>query len=325
MVRCRVLAGVLWIATACTPVGTSGHPTLGHVTQADLGGDRSQLGQDDPDFGREQPGFRREQPDLGRTQLDRTDPMPSELPSAISAPRIRVVSAPAIRVVSAKGIQPAAPGGVQSVKGAPSDAPGRGGHSAKGVRSDAPDGRASSDAPDTSVEAGAAASAHLPSPHKSQSDQGPVIKDPADLRKLVGRRDKHTPFAALLGWARSLDIAFEAGDGKKLVKWARDKGLLAASNDQAQPGDLLVFDHVESDAAADLVGIVIARDNRNVIEFLYLGGGVIRRGFCDAKHPSVRRDHGIVVNTYLRSGTRYPPKGTHYLAGELLGHVVHVR
>ncbi|MDB4954764.1 MAG: hypothetical protein JWO36_2333 [Myxococcales bacterium] len=166
---------------------------------------------------------------------------------------------------------------------------------------------------------------HLPAPHKSQAEQPPQIKTPADLRVLVGRRDKHKPFAALFGWASSVGITVDASDGRALVAWARDKSLLAPSSDRALPGDLLVFDHVSSDELADLVGIVIARDNRNVIEFLYLGGGVIRRGFCDATHPSVRRDHGIVVNTYLRTGDRYPPKGTHYLAGELLSHIVRLR
>ena len=268
MVRCRVLAGVLWIATA---LGSVGHSTMAFA--------------------------------------GRNDPLPSEQPRVVSAPQIRSVSAPAIRVVSARGIEPlaAAREPVRTPTAEPSPA-----------THPRPTGPATRDPVATPLP-------QLPAPHKSQSDRPPEIRIPTDLRKLVGRRDKHTPFAALVGWARSLGTVVNAADGKTLVAWARDHGRLASSNDGAQAGDLLVFDLVESDAAADLVGIVIARDNRNVLEMLYLGGGVIRRGFCDPRHPSVRRDHGIVVNTYLRSGNRYPPKGTHYLAGELLSHVVSVR
>jgi hypothetical protein len=209
----------------------------------------------------------------------------------MAEPAIRVVSAPQIRVVSAPQI-----GVVSAAK------------VAKPV---------AAETPKTAVPV-------LPAPHKVATDP-PAIQAAADLRKLVGRRDKHKPSTLALGWAHDLGALVEATDGPTLVAWARTQGKLAASGEAAEPGDLLVFDHVESDAEADLVAIVIARDNRNVIEFLYAGGGVIRRGFCDAKHPSARRDHGIVVNTYLRSGTRYPPKGTHYLAGELLSHVVHAR
>jgi hypothetical protein len=239
------------------------------------------------------------------------DRLPSEQPRVVSAPKIRSVSAPTIRVVSARGIEP-----ISTVR-EPTHA--------------APPNRPANPAPHdkpvalTREDPVATPLPQLPAPHWSQSAQPPEIHLPPDLRKLVGRRDKHTPFAAVVGWAHALGTVIGAADGKALVAWARDKGRLASNNDGAQPGDLLVFDHVESDATSDLVAIVIARDNRNVLELLYLGGGVIRRGFCDPKHPSVRRDHGIVVNTYLRTGNRYPPKGTHYLAGELLSHVVSAR
>jgi len=53
---------------------------------------------------------------------------------------------------------------------------------------------------------------------------------------------------------------------------------------------------------------------------------VIRRGFMDRSRPAVRRDaHDRVVNTFLRHGKRWPAKGTHYLAGELIAHVIHTR
>ena len=77
-------------------------------------------------------------------------------------------------------------------------------------------------------------------------------------------------------------------------------------------------------ALNDLVAIVIGRDGRGVTEFMYSGGGVIRRGFLDPTRASLRRDvDGLVLNTFLRHGKRWPPKGTRYLAGELLSHVIH--
>ena len=84
-----------------------------------------------------------------------------------------------------------------------------------------------------------------------------------------------------------------------------------------------MFDRVNSDDPADLFGVVIARDERNVTEFLYLGGGVIRRGFIDASRPKTKRDQtGASVNTFLRTGKRWPAKGSRYLAGEHLAHVI---
>jgi hypothetical protein len=87
-----------------------------------------------------------------------------------------------------------------------------------------------------------------------------------------------------------------------------------------------VFDHVTSDDAADLVAIVLSRDARGVTEFVYVGGGVIRRGFVDASRPALRRDRdGAVVNTFMRHGRRWPAKGSHYLAGELLSAIIRTR
>ena len=39
------------------------------------------------------------------------------------------------------------------------------------------------------------------------------------------------------------------------------------------------------DGEADLLAIVVARDPRGVTEFVYLGGGVYRRGFVDPTQP----------------------------------------
>ena len=99
----------------------------------------------------------------------------------------------------------------------------------------------------------------------------------------------------------------------------------ARTHQPSAPGDILVFDRALGDGGADLVALVIARNTRGVLEFLYTGGGVIRRGFLDPARPSMRRDlDGAVVNTFLRHGKRWPPPGTRYLAGELVVHVIDV-
>jgi hypothetical protein len=188
----------------------------------------------------------------------------------------------------------------------------------------------------------------------------PAIHAPTDLRALVGRRTKADPFALALGWeaalghsiptppevserehradparssiagraitraAREADDAARAGlAGEQLLAWARDAHVLHELDTPPEPGDLIVFDEIESAADADLIAVVVARDERNVTEMIYASGGVIRRGFVDANRPALRRDHeGKIVNTSMRSGRRWPPKGTHYLAGELLAHVI---
>lgn len=172
------------------------------------------------------------------------------------------------------------------------------------------------------------ARAALPAPHLSTTP-APLPRTLADLRSLVGIRDKRTSLLVAIEWVRALALPLEgfAGTtGEDLVAWAEASHRLAPATDEPRPGDLLVFDAAQSDDAADLVAIVIARDDRGVAEMLYLGGGVIRRGFVDATRPAKRRDDAQrVVNTYLRHGKRWPAKGQHYLAGELLAHVIHLR
>jgi hypothetical protein len=149
------------------------------------------------------------------------------------------------------------------------------------------------------------------------------IHEPADLRSLVGTRDKRPPLAVTLGWLGDLGITAFATDGPSLVAWAESRGELLPPTEPARPGDLLVFDRAVADAPADLVAIAIGRDTRGVTEFVYAGGGVVRRGFLVVAQPSIRRDaNGAVLNTFLRHGKQWPPKGTRYLAGELLTHVI---
>lgn len=183
--------------------------------------------------------------------------------------------------------------------------------------------------------------ASLPAPHLVPAGTAePTIHEPADLRHWVGLRDRRSSLQLALAWSRSLGHAIDlpastpgdggdAGDaasGAALIAWAERSGRLADPDAIALPGDLVVFDRATSDDPADLVGVAIGRDARGVTELIYAGGGVVRRGYVDAARPAMRRDaHSAVVNTYLRHGKRWPSKGSHYLAGELLAHVIHLR
>ncbi|HSD88033.1 MAG TPA: hypothetical protein VLB44_10985 [Kofleriaceae bacterium] len=172
----------------------------------------------------------------------------------------------------------------------------------------------------------------LPAPQRTPSTGAlltapllPLPHEPSDLRSLVGTRDKRDSFTIVTSWTEVLGLHVEGTDGPSLVRWAESSGKLSDKADIARPGDLVVFDHVVADQTSDLVALVLARDSRGVTEFLYAGGGVIRRGFLDATRPTIRRDvDGAVVNTFMRHGKQWPPKGTRYLSGELLSHVIHV-
>jgi len=168
----------------------------------------------------------------------------------------------------------------------------------------------------------------LPAPHKETGVAATPVREPSDLRALVGQRDKRDPFTLVIDWLGELGLSFDrasASDGPALVAWAEAANKLQAPTDCA-PGDILVFDRAVGEMPSDLIALVIARDTRGVIEFMYSGAGVIRRGFLDPTRPDIRRDlDGSVVNTFLRHGKHWPPKGTRYLAGELLAHVVRVR
>jgi hypothetical protein len=166
------------------------------------------------------------------------------------------------------------------------------------------------------------------------------LREPAGLRALVGTRDKRDPFTVAMGWLAELGVTFvdpgsaidmatqlanKPSDGPALVAWASARGKLFGPSEAPVAGDVLVFDRATANAEADLIAIVVGRDARGVIEMIYAGGGVIRRGFVDPSQPSTRRDFtGSVINTFLRHGKQWPPKGTRYLAGELLSHVIRV-
>ncbi len=175
----------------------------------------------------------------------------------------------------------------------------------------------------------------LPAPHLMPADAPrPAPRSPLELRVLVGYRDARGPVAATLSIARELRpldgsgiTTLTAMSGAELVNWAADHDRLRTPDTLPMPGDLLVFDYTDGPDAADRIALVIAHDDaRDVTEYLFLGGGVWRRAFLSLSHPHQRRDaSGAILNSFLRTGSRFPPKGTHYLAGELLSHVIAVR
>jgi hypothetical protein len=196
-----------------------------------------------------------------------------------------------------------------------------------GIVATAPPLLASAEAADAVPHSGVVFS-NLPAPHRIPADAAlPAVRTPQDLRTLVGRRTKADPFALALEWANAFGAHIPVpGTRDPLLGWARETHSLLPLDTPTQPGDILVFDQIESDQDADLIAVVIARDERNVTEFAYVSGNVIRRGFVDPNRPALRRDHeGVIVNTFMRTGRRWPPKGTHYLAGELLANVLRPR
>lgn len=165
---------------------------------------------------------------------------------------------------------------------------------------------------------------HVPEAATPQVDR-PPLRNPLDLRALVGRRDKRDSSEAALSWARELGLRIETTGmtATDVVAWAESRNLLGSKTDVPAPGNLLLFERTVTDDELDLIAIVVERDARGVTELVYLAGGVVRRGFVDITRPALRRDGtGAIVNTFLRHGKRWPPSGTHYLAGELLAHVI---
>jgi hypothetical protein len=173
--------------------------------------------------------------------------------------------------------------------------------------------------------------ASLPAPHREPHPRPGTaaidlggIRETADLRRLVGGRDGRDPLAfALDVRARLLGDRWSAADGPALVAAARTRGRLAAPGVPIRPGALLVFDRAVRRQPASLVAVAIDTDDRGVTEMVFLGAGVVRRGWVCPAHPHAKRDRaGRIENTFLRHRNEIPPPGTHFLAGELLAHVI---
>jgi hypothetical protein len=188
----------------------------------------------------------------------------------------------------------------------------------------------------------------LPAPHRAprSKEPAPTPTAVAQARALIGVRDPRTSLAFALAVSAGLSSGLTAGlahprshpavpavaDGPALVAWARAHDVLApitpgaAAPPAILPGDLLVFDRAAGGRPASLIAVDLARDPRGVIDILYLAGGVIRLGHLDPTRPRTARDRERkVVNTYLRHGADQPPKGTRFLAGELVSARIRLR
>ncbi|MBK9029794.1 MAG: hypothetical protein IPL61_00370 [Myxococcales bacterium] len=164
----------------------------------------------------------------------------------------------------------------------------------------------------------------LPSPHRERPAPTPPIDRIDDARALVGRRDPRPPLVAALAWSSQLvgRPAPPVDDAAGLIAWAQAAAAWRSVPALA-PGDLIVFDRAVGGAPASLVAVALGADDRGVVEMIYLGAGIVRRGFLDVTRPRLRRDRaGRVVNTALRHNRDQPPKGTRFMAGELFAGVI---
>ncbi len=169
----------------------------------------------------------------------------------------------------------------------------------------------------------------LRAPHLARSKM--AVAPPSTVaaaRALVGERDPRSAMAfalAVAGGLSGISALPDVDDGPALVAWAEGRGALAAIVPGAPDtaaiavGDLLVFDRVVGAAPASLVAVALGRDDRGVIDMLYLAGGVIRRGHLDPARPKTTRDRDRrIVNTFLRHGADQPPGDTRFRAGALV-------
>ncbi len=144
----------------------------------------------------------------------------------------------------------------------------------------------------------------------------------AFLRMQVGTRDKrrnHTQFAlgTLLALGLELPGVDDTSDGPTFVEHAMERHATSTTR-RPRLGDIVVFDDVVGDKAASLLGVVISTDNQGTTEFLYLGRGVVRRGFVNPGQPARPRDpSGRALNTFIRHSDGKDPIGTRFLAGQL--------
>jgi hypothetical protein len=166
----------------------------------------------------------------------------------------------------------------------------------------------------------------LTAPHRTEGAADlalPARPAAAELRELVGTRVTDDPLAFAVRVAARMTGAKRTPDpvptdGEALEAWA-DEHATRQDPAKTRAGDLLVFDRAIDDKPASVWAVVLGADPRGVTEILFVGGGIVRRGFVDPARPRVARDKaGHVHNTFLRFGKNWPPKGTRYLTGELL-------
>lgn len=144
------------------------------------------------------------------------------------------------------------------------------------------------------------------------------------LRARVGQRDKESTDIA---FARALladlgvvlaPAAQAADNGLALLAVATEREALTKGSPLA--GDLVLFDRVDGETDASLVGVVVgvvAREQLTV-EFVFLARGVVRRGYVTPSRPKAKRDgQGRALNTFVRALTGKAKKSDPFLAGQL--------
>ncbi len=159
-----------------------------------------------------------------------------------------------------------------------------------------------------------------PPPRDVPATGGPLAET---LRSMVGLREKEaTPVRfvldALATIGADVDSSLrDAADGPALLSMAQDRH---ASDADHHPllGDLVVFDDVLPHQSASALGVVVGSRPDGTVEFVYLGRGVVRRGWLNLRHPSDKRDeHGRVLNTIIRQKRGDGKKGKGDLTGQL--------
>lgn len=153
-------------------------------------------------------------------------------------------------------------------------------------------------------------------PPELEPGESPPVADV--LRGLVGHRDADSSdlefaFQAAAAVGAELDPEVARLDrGAQLVALARRRAAIGTPR-SALVGDLVVF------MRGRLVGVVASRRRDGTIEFVYLAGGVVRRGWVNPDSPGVKRsDDGRVLNTFVR----HENGGSSRLAGQLLAAVI---
>jgi len=119
--------------------------------------------------------------------------------------------------------------------------------------------------------------------------------------------------------------------GPALVELAKRRA--AITSRLPLTGDLLIFDDGSLEGRQSLIAVVVTTHPRTLgghlvhtVEFVYLGGNIVRRGFTTPRAPDVKRDDsGLVLNTFLchRGGHDGGDK-TRFMAGKLLHAIVRV-
>lgn len=153
----------------------------------------------------------------------------------------------------------------------------------------------------------------LPEPPWPESSSGTSSL----LLASVGDRTRDPPLAFALRTVRELGLRLapavsEIADPQALLVEARARGALAKDLAPAH-GDLALFED------GSLVGVVVSQKENGAVEFVYVQGGIVRRGFVYPPTPTQRRDpRGRILNTFVRPFRTADRRGQKYLAGELL-------